>query len=117
MVRDKDEAYDTYSYADNINIVVPVSQGAGAKFFAKVLSDKKEEEKADIIYDCSNSFKDALEALRAGAKVIKVTDDYKAYFKVIDIANKYGAKVITKHDKKPLNFKKKFPKKEVKIVK
>lgn len=107
MVRDMDEAYSALSSENEVTVINPVYEGCGSKYFNAIMKTAKSATSRsdfDMIYDCSNSFRDALEAMRMGAKVIKVTDDYKAYFKVIDIANKYGTKVVTK-TKKPMKIK------------
>jgi len=99
LVRDLDDIKEVMSLPRDVTMVIPVYEGCGAGYYSKLLAASGKGKSSltadDVIFDCSNSFRDAVEAMRLGAKLIKVTDDYKAYYKVIDIAGKYGAKVIT----------------------
>ncbi len=100
VVRDLDDIKDAVSSDRDVTMIVPVYEGCGAGYYSELLARAGREKYSfaadEVIFDCSDSFRDAVEAMRLGAKLIKVTDDYKAYYKVIDIAGKYGAKVITK---------------------
>jgi len=99
LVRDLDDIKEVLSSSREASMVVPVYEGCGAAYYSELLAVAKKEKPSfnvdEVIFDCSDSFRDAVEAMRMGAKLIKVTDDYKAYYKVIDIAGKYGAKVVT----------------------
>ncbi len=114
LVRDLDDIKEVLSSPRKAAMIVPVYEGCGAAYYSELLAVARKEKPSftsdEVIFDCSDSFRDAVEAMRLGAKLIKVTDDYKAYYKVIDIAGKYGAKVITKLPGKVKKIRKKSKK-------